>query len=214
MALAVEDTMANQECGYSILEIFVAVAIIVIVVAIAIPTFMSARRNFQTLGDARDLADEILLAKMRAASEFTQTRAYFDTSAQAFRVDVWNKPVPPATSGSWVTEGGTHDLSGGVTFGFGTLSSAPPGTQATITQAPACRNDTGAMPGTGSTIVNTACIVFNSRGIPIVDSTGAPTANDAIYITDGVMVYAATVLATGLVYTWSSQASSANWNQR
>lgn len=206
--------MANEEWGFSTLELFVVVAVIGTIAAIAVPTFISAQRNFRTLGDARDLTEEILLAKMRSASDFTQTRAYFDTSAQAFRIDLWNKPIPPATSGSWLTEGGTHNLSSGVTFGFGTLASPPPGTQAAIGQAPACRNDTGATPGTGNTIANTACIVFNSRGIPIVDSTGAPNANDAIYITDGVSVYAATVLATGLIHTWSTGASSASWQMR
>jgi len=157
---------------------------------------------------------QVLLAKMRAASDFTQTRAYFDTSGQTFRIDVWNKPVSPATSGSWVTEGGTHNLSSGVTFGYGTLTSPPPNTQASLAQAPACRNDSGASPGTGTAIANTACIVFNSRGIPIVDSTGAPTASDAIYISDGATVYAVTIIATGMASTWSTPLGSPSWTQR
>jgi type II secretory pathway pseudopilin PulG len=205
---------ANQESGYSGLELFLVVTIMIIVAAMVVPAFISAQRDFRSFGDARDLAGEILLAKMRAASDFTQARAYFDTSAQTFRVDVWSKPVPPASSGSWVTEGGTHELSNGVTFGFGTLTSPPPNTQATLAQAPACRNDTGASPGTGTTIANTACIVFNSRGIPIVDSNGAPTANDAIYINDGATVYGTTVIATGMASTWSTPLASPSWTKR
>ena len=207
-------TVASDESGYSGLELLVVVAIIATVAAIAVPSFISAQRDFRSFGDAQELAGEILLAKMRAASNFTQARAYFDTSAQAFRIDVWNKPVAPATSGSWVTEGGTHNLSAGVTFGFGTLTSPPPNAQATLAEAPACRNDTGASPGTGTAIPNTACIVFNSRGIPIVDSTGAPTAGDAIYISDGATVYGAAVIATGMLSTWSTPLGSPSWKKR
>ena len=103
--------MANNQSGFSRLELVLVVAVMCTVAAMAIPSFVSVQRNFQIAGDARDLAEEILLAKMRASSAFTQTRAYFDTSAQVFHIDVWNKPVPPSTSGSWVTEGGTHNLS-------------------------------------------------------------------------------------------------------
>ncbi len=206
--------MADKELGFSALELFVVVAIIGTIAAIAVPSFISAQRDFRSFGDAQELVGEILLAKMRAASDFTQARAYFDTSAQAFRIDVWYKPVAPAISGSWVTEGGTHKLSAGVTFGYGTLTSPPPNAQATIAQAPACRNDTGASPGTGATIANTGCIVFNSRGIPIVDSTGAPTANDAIYISDGATVYGTTIIATGMASTWSTPLGSPSWTKR
>jgi len=66
--------------------------------------------------------------------------------------------------------------------------------------------------GTG-TISNTSCIVFNSRGIPI-DSTGAPTANDAFYITDGSTVYAGTMSATGLFQLWRTDIGAANWVKR
>ena len=50
-------------------------------------------------------------------------------------------------------------------------------------------------------VANTACIVFNSRGIP-VDSTGSPYGNDAIYVTDGSAVYGITIAATGFIRTW------------
>ena len=43
-------------------------------------------------------------------------------------------------------------------------------------------------------IANTACIMFNSRGVPI-DSTFAPTGDDALYVTDGMAVYGVTVAA-------------------
>ena len=54
-------------------------------------------------------------------------------------------------------------------------------------------------------IANTACVVFNSRGIPVVDaagSTGSPTANQAVYVTDGTAIFAATVTVTGVIRLW------------
>jgi len=52
-------------------------------------------------------------------------------------------------------------------------------------------------------ILNTACLVFNSRGIP-VDNNGVPTNLDAVYISDGTAVKAVTVSSTGLIGVWST----------
>ena len=183
--------------GFSALELLIVVAIVIIIAGMAIPKLMSMVQNFRTAGDARDLNGTILMAKMRAASNFAQTRVHADLSAQTFWVE-----MEQSGATSWTTEGGTQFLSTGVTFGLGSLSTPPSNTQASLAQAPAC-------PG----ISNTACIVFNSRGIP-VDSTNTPTANDALYVTDGNSVTGVTVLATGLTQIWRSDASTANWNKR
>jgi len=183
--------------GFSTLELLVVVAIVIIIAGMAIPKLMSMVQNFRTAGDARDLNGTILMAKMRAASNFAQTRVHADLNAQTFWVE-----MEPSGATSWTAEGGTQFLSTGVTFGFGSLSTPPSNTQATLAQAPAC-------PG----ISNTACVVFNSRGIP-VDSTNTPTANDALYVTDGQSVTGVTVLATGLTQIWRSDASTANWSKR
>ena len=92
-----------------------------------------------------------------------------------------------------------------MSFSFGVVGTPPSNTQTTIGQAPLCKNDSGA------DLSNTACVVFNSRGIPI-DSTGSPTGNDAIYVTDGIAVYGITVAATGFIRTWqSAYASTPSW---
>ncbi len=183
--------------GFSALELLIVVAIVIVVAGMAIPKMMSMIQNLRTAGDARDLNGVILMAKMRAASNFAQARVHADLNTQTFWVE-----VEPSGATSWATEGGTQLLSTGVTFGFGSLSTPPSNTQATLAQAPAC-------PG----ISNTACVVFNSRGIP-VDSTNTPTANDALYVTDGQSVTGVTVLATGLTQIWRSDASTANWSKR
>ncbi len=201
--------MRNPSCrgqehrGFSTIELMLVVVVGVIIASAAIPKYLTIRSNFRTGGDARDLNGEIVLAKMRGASAFTQARVYANLATQKFRIQIWNK----SGTGSWDTEGGTQSLSQGVIFGFGNLGSPPSGTQSTIGQAPACLNNSG------TSLVNTACIVFNSRGIP-VDSTGAPTANDAIYVTDRKSVYAVTVSATGLIQTWRTDVKSASWMKR
>jgi hypothetical protein len=91
-----------------------------------------------------------------------------------------------------------------VRFGFGTLSDPPPGTQATIALSPLCTDDAGA------DLANTSCIIFNSRGIPI-DSAGAPTGGNGLYLTDGTGVYAVTITATPLIRFWWSPAHTAAW---
>ncbi len=209
--------------GFSALELMIVVLISLTLAALATPLVRAMQRNFRIGGDGRDINGEIALAKMRAAADFTQARFYADLSANPpqFRVEAWRKPIG-STAGCWVTEGTSvcsssytspstppgSPLSQGVSFGFGTLGTAPPNTQPTLAQAPLCLKD-----NLSSTYTNTACIVFNSRGIP-VDSTGTPTANDAIYITDGVSVYGVTVSATGLLRTWRSDAKTAGWNNR
>jgi prepilin-type N-terminal cleavage/methylation domain-containing protein len=188
--------------GFSMIELTLVIAVSLIIAGMAIPAFLTIERNLRISGDARDINGDMAVAKMRAASDFTRARLYADLAADTFRIELWNK----SGVGSWVTEGGTQPLSHGVSLGFGTLGTPPPGTQAAIGQAPACLDNAGAA------IPNTACIVFNSRGIP-VDSTGAPAANGAIYITDGAAVYGITVSATALMQAWRSAAGAAAWKK-
>ena len=88
------------------------------------------------------------------------------------------------------------------------VGAAPLNTQAPIGQAPPCVTRLGAA------IANTSCILFNSRGIP-VDSAGAPpavgapTGNDAIYLTDGTAVFGVTISATGLIKLWRTNPRAA-----
>jgi len=67
-------------------------------------------------------------------------------------------------------------------------------------------------PHFGSAISNTACILFNSRGIP-VDSTGTPTSNDSVYLTDGSGGYFAVTAAPSgriRIYHWAASAWNGN----
>ena len=64
-------------------------------------------------------------------------------------------------------------------------------------------------------LATTACITFNSRGVAIDTNTGAPTGNDAVYITDNAQVYAVTVGATGMSQVWANNVNvNANWYRK
>jgi len=193
----------SAPAGYSLIEILVVVGIIAVVSVIAVPMTGNSIRSFRITGDIRTLTNTVSLTKMRAASTFDQARVYVDLSTRTYHVETWQKTGTPA----WVTEGGALELSTGVSFGFSGLAAAPPDTQGTLAQAPPCRT------AAGVDIGNTACVVFNSRGIP-VDSSGSPTALGAVYLTDGSVVYGVTVSASGLIQSWTSQPSTATWTRQ
>lgn len=195
----------HHDGGFSLVDILVAIALLGIVTAMAIPMADSSARGFGMRGDAQAVANMVALAKMRAASRFTRARIRADLNLNTYRLEVWDK-----TAGRWVADGGDVQLTRGVTFGFGGIPAAPPNTQAAIGQSPAC---TGQNSLAADFIANTACIVFNSRGVP-VDPAGAPVGGNALYITDGSAVYGTTITATPLVRQWWSPAAQARWVQR
>jgi hypothetical protein len=173
------------------------VGIVGVISAIAVPMMKNTLGDFSLSGDARALSNAVSLAKLRAASSFSQARVYIDLLGRSYFVQTWQK----APANTWVTEGGIRTLSTGVTFSSGVVGTAPPPTLAAIVQASACVTDLGVAIG------NTACILFNSRGIPVdpagaPPAVGAPTGNDAVYLTDGTAVYGETISATGLIKLW------------
>jgi prepilin-type N-terminal cleavage/methylation domain-containing protein len=185
-------TKALRPNGFTILEIVVVLGVIAVIAAIAVPMFGNTLAEFRLSGDARSVSNTIAVAKMRAASAFTRVRVYVDLVAESHRVERWDKDTS-----TWLSESGATVLSPGVAFSFGVVSTAPPNTQATIDQAPECVDN--AVPPVS--IAGTACIMFNSRGVPI-DSSFAPTSLGALYVTDGSAVYGITVAATGMLRMW------------
>lgn len=188
----------RDDRGFSLLEMMMVVALLGVLTVIAVPMSGNTIKYLKLSGDARELSNITAVAKMRAAARFTQSRLYIDLNGRSFYVQTYDK----ATS-AWVTEGGATSLSNTVVFGFGIVTTPPADTQTTIGQAPACLN-TASPP---AAIANTACIIFNSRGIPI-DSTGSPTGLNAIYVNDGIGVYGITIAATGFIRTWQTNYQS------
>jgi prepilin-type N-terminal cleavage/methylation domain-containing protein len=193
-----------HESGFTMLETLLVVALIGVISAIAVPQVANSFAYFRISGDARNVSNAIAVTKMRAASTFSKARVYIDLNGNAFHVETWQKTGTP----SWVSEGGTVALRGSDTFGWSVVGSAPPNAP-TIGQAPACLD--AALHAIG----NTACIVFNSRGIPVDDSNGSPSSLGAAYLTDGSAVYGVTVLATGMIRLWRTAAQATpSWIQQ
>jgi prepilin-type N-terminal cleavage/methylation domain-containing protein len=192
------------ERGFSLLEILLVLAIMAVLAAMAVPMSGNAVRYIRISGDARDLSNALAVTKMRAASKFTKARLLVDLSSNSYYVQTYDK-----TANTWTAETGTTTLSSYVTFGYGSVGTPPSNTQTAIAQASACY-DTASPP---AVIANTKCVMFNSRGLPVVDSTGSPTGDYALYINDGTFVYGVTVAATGFIRTWrTNYTSTPSWS--
>jgi prepilin-type N-terminal cleavage/methylation domain-containing protein len=185
--------VTHSERGFSLIEIMLVVGMIGVISGMAVPMMGNSLGNFRLSGDARGLANAMSLTRMQAASNFTQTRLYVDLSLKAYHTEICQKNGITCT---WIPQGGTKALSTyQENYSFGAVTSPPQSTQATITQSPACLTDDGVAIG------NTACTVFNSRGIP-VDATGAPYGENAFYLTDGTAVFGVTVSVTSAIRLW------------
>lgn len=185
------------------MELLVTLAIAGVVAAIALPSTSTTLADLRLRGDARGVHNSVGLAKMRAGARYTRERIYVDLTTNSYHLQYWDK-----TAGDWMNEvDPTVTLQSGVDFGYGGLATPPINTQSAIGQAPACKTNTG------SDTTGTACITFNSRGIPI-DSSGGPTGNSALYVTDGTSTYGVTLSATPLIRLWWTQAGTAKWVQR
>ncbi len=203
-------------------ELLVVIVMSLTLGTIAVMGYQRAVNYLRMMGDLRDLNGLVGQAKMRAGADFTHARAYADLAGNTFHLEAWNK-AGNGGAGCWqtvndnanactVAASPVQPLAQGDTFGFGAITTPPPGTQAAIAQAPICDD------GNGGTIPNTSCIVFNSRGlsVPIVagtiSTTGAPNANGAFYITNGTVVNALTISPTGSVQTWLTPANATSWH--
>jgi len=219
-ALVCERGSTNRaERGFTSLELTIVVAVSLVIAAVAIPGYMSITSYLRIAGDSRDLSGTVAQAKMRAAEDFTHSRVRANLGGNTFQLETWDK-----TAACWKTDGEAaangctsaaspvQSLSSGVTFGTGNTGPGGSNPQAVIAQSSPCT--TGVAGGSpGSLIDNTACIEFNSRGVPVA-SSGSPTANDALYITDLKTVYGTTVIVSGMMQQWSATASTAAWQAR
>lgn len=186
----------SRENGFSFMELVVVLAVLGTIAAVALPVMTTTLAAFRLNGAARGLSNATAVAKTKGASQFTRARLFADLAAASFRVETWN-----TTTNQWDLDGSVATLPVNVTFGVGAVPTPPANTQPALGQAPPC------LDGANMPIANTACIVFNSRGIP-VDAALAPTASDALYITDGTTVEGVTVAATGLIGLWSTPSAA------
>jgi type II secretory pathway pseudopilin PulG len=212
---------ATAQRGFTLIEAVIVFALTLILAALAVIGYQSILRYLRIAGDARSVNGLIAQAKMRAAADFTHARVYADLGANTYHLEVWN-PNGNGGAGCWQTDNGgpgcttatspVQRLSTGVTFGFANVPAGAPNPQVAIAQAPLC--DAALVNGVpNGTIANTSCIEFNSRGVPIA-LNGKPTANDALYVSDGTSVYGTTLLASGMMQDWSTTIVNPKWQVR
>jgi len=186
---------AQSDNGFTFLEIAVVLAVGLIIAGVGLPYMNRTLGQMRLAGAARSVSNATAATKVRSAAKFTRARLYIDLSGNSFHMEILDTSVAPPALPHWTADGGTTYLPTSVTFGFGPVGTPPPNTQAAIGQAAQCTTDAGVNIG------NTACIMFNSRGIPIKNNLN-PEDQDALYLTDGTNVYGITVLATGFIGTW------------
>ena len=196
--------MNSGQRGFTLLEVMLTVGVIGLVCAIVIPITDTSLKGNRLRGDANAVRNFVGLAKMRASSQSTRARVRADVRANTYALEVWDR-----AGGAWVNETGTRSLSSGVSFGFGSLATPPPNTQVTIGLSPACSAGLTAT----DTIENTACVTFNSRGLPI-DADGNLFPRHALYVRGEPGVFATTVTSTPLIRFWSSPNYSATWTAK
>ena len=191
----------SERRGFSLIEVMIVVGITCVVAAISVPMMANTLGYFRLTGDARSVSNASAVAKMRAASVFSRTRLYVDLPGRSFHLETWDK-----TTSKWTVEGGNTYLSSNVSFAFSPVTAPPPYTQDAIAQAQACTDDMDMAIG------GTACLMFNSRGVPIGPAPGFSPKVDALYLTDGTAVYGVTVVATGMIRLWrTNPVASPTW---
>jgi len=185
--------------GYSLIEVMAVMAILGVLGAFTVPMVSSASSGVKLRDHANAMADLIGLAKLRATSDFSRSRLYADLAGGSYVIQTWD-----AGTGDWVNEQAPVRLPTGLRFGWGAIDAPPPNTQLALAFAAACVDKDG------DAVAQTACIMFNSRGIPI-DKDNSPIGGNAFYLTDGTGVRAITVTATPLIRNWWSSAAHPGW---
>ena len=166
--------------GFTTFELMIVVALGLIIMVIGLPSFTKTQALYRASGDGRSIAETLTLAKMRAGANFTKERVVFNPADNTYQLEKYNK-----TTGNFEVDGGVKNLSTGVSFGFGSIST-PAGSQTTITQ--------------------TTTMTFNSRGIP-VDNSNQPTADNAVYLNNSTGYYAVSIALSGRIQVWKSTPS-------
>lgn len=172
---------AARARGFSMVELVTVVGIILILLAISLPFVMNAMKSYRVIGDARNVAGQLALARMDAAEGFTHAEVTFNLAAGTYQIQVWNK-----ASSAYQAQGAVLSLAQGDTFGYGSIT-------------------TGAGNPVQSPIAQTTTIPFDSRGTSLV----SPAGTAAIYITNGNGIYCAvTVPLDGEPQTWQYTGSA------
>ena len=200
--------------AFTILEALVVVAVAGILAAMVVPQAYRAIKAYRLHADASAIANQLNLARMRAASQFAPYREVVNVSSGTY----WREQLCGETSVSAdsactsaynalttaVIEGGTQYANVGDSFSgcspsFLGASSYP-----------------GTIQSNPSPCPDPIKIYFNTRGAP-VDNNGNPLGNGGavIYLSNQYnLVDAVTVSIGGAVTVWNWDTASNSWVKR
>ena len=212
-------TLRMQTCScldtaFTMLESLIVVTVAGIIAAMVVPQAYQAIKAYRLHADASALADQLNLARMRAASQFAPYGVVVNTASGTY----WREELCGDTSTSTdsactsvynafttpLIEGGTQYALEGDSFS---------GCRPTAIGASSYPGTIQADP---SPCPDPVEIYFNTRGAP-VDSSGDPLGNGGavIYIRNQYnLVDAVTVAIGGAVTVWNWDAASSSWVKR
>lgn len=203
-----------SERAFTMIEMLILVTVIGIVAAVAIPQAYHAVKAYRLHADASALADQLNIARMRAASQFAPYREVIDTTTGTY----WREQLCGDTSV-------TVDLACTSPFSALTTPDIEGGTQYSLegNSFSSCRPASvsgssfpGSIQADPSPCPSTIEIYFNTRGAP-VDDNGDPLANGGavIYVRNQYnLVDAVTVAIGGAVSVWNWDPASNSWMRR
>lgn len=196
------------------LEVLIVAAIFGIIATMAIPQAYYAVKAYRLHADASALANQLNIARMRAASQFAPYREVVNASSGTY----WREQLCGGTSTS-------TDSACSSAYNALTAADIEGGTQYATegNRFSSCRPSflgASSYPGTiqadPSPCPDPIEIYFNTRGAP-VDSSGNPLGNGGavIYFCNQYdMVDAVTVSIGGAITVWNWDTASSSWVKR
>ena len=182
----------SSEAGFTVIELAIVCAISMIALAMALPILNQTLRVYRASSDARNLSEQLAMARMLAAHKFTHTRLNM-VGSNSYQIEVQTNAAS-CSAATWATDGGPHNLNRQVTFGLGSVAHPAPPQTGAAHQPP------------------NSVVIFNSRGTPI-DCSGAPVSDYAIYLQDANgEVYAVTVSPSSQTSVWKYARGNSSWN--
>ena len=207
-------TDSFPEAAFTMLEMLVVVAVAGAVAAMAIPQAYYTVKAYRLHADASALANQLNIARMRAASQFAPYREVVNASSGTY----WREKLCGDTS--TITDAActsaynaltSSGIEGGMQYAIegDSVSSCRPSFLSAISYPGTIEADASPCP-------DPIDIYFNTRGAP-VDSNGDPLSNGGavIYLHNQQnLVDAVTVSIGGAVTAWTWDTASSSWMKR
>jgi prepilin-type N-terminal cleavage/methylation domain-containing protein len=164
--------------GFTAVELVIVTAITLILSAIAIPNFLRLTHTYRLRSDGDGLVSLLMVGRMRGAAKFAHAQVSCDTTSTACPgAGLCTLSMKQYGVNTYTAEKQQVCLSPGISFGY--PASTPNG------GTPPGQSGAGNGPYQGrSGQTNPYTITFNSRGLPIDDTSGSSVGNYAFYLKD------------------------------